>query len=298
MQAVPNSAGTRAPAQAVPPNACDAHIHIYDAGLAALFIPDRAAASLPVAHATADHYRLLQQRLGTRRTVVVNPRSYGDDNRVTLDAIRQLGSGRTRGIAVVRADVAAAQLQILHAGGIRGIRFSLYTGEHPAIRFDMVEPLAQRVHALGWHVQLHWTADQIVQHEAMLLRLPCPMVFDHLARLPVSPTAPQGSAHPAFAIVRRLLDSGRAWVKLSGAYLDSRAGAGGGYADVEPIVRAWVDAAPERLVWGSDWPHPTERDKPDDAMLLDLFMRWAGNDASRQRILVDNPARLYGFVDA
>ena len=298
MQAVPNSAGTGAPAQAVPPNACDAHIHIYDAGLAALFIPDCAAASLPVAHATADHYRLLQQRLGTRRTVVVNPRSYGDDNRVTLDAIRQLGSGRTRGIAVVRADVAAAQLQILHAGGIRGIRFSLYTGEHPAIRFDMVEPLAQRVQAPGWHVPLHWTADQIVQHEVMLLRLPCPMVFDHLARLPLSPKAPQGSAHPAFAIVRRLLDSGRAWVKLSGAYLDSRAGAGGGYADVEPIVRAWVDAAPERLVWGSDWPHPTERDKPDDAMLLDLFMRWAGNDATRQRILVDNPARLYGFAGA
>jgi D-galactarolactone isomerase len=157
----------------------------------------------------------------------------------------------------------------------------------------MIEPLAKRVHGFGWHVQLHMLADQIAAHEALLRRLPTPIVIDHLGRLP----QPAGIAHPAFAVIRRLLDQGRTWIKLTGAYLNTQVGPPG-YADTLPIARAYVEAAPERMVWGSDWPHPTEQHKPDDAALLDLLADWAPDESQRQRILVDNPARLYGFDDA
>ncbi|UVH55081.1 amidohydrolase family protein [Variovorax paradoxus] len=285
--AVPHSSGTRKPVSATPEGACDAHMHVYDRRFALHGPPDAM-----LDHATADDYRLLQQRIGTQRTVVVQPRAHGTDNSVTLAAIQALGAERTRGVAVVRPEVSDAELERLHAGGIRGIRFTLYTPANAATDFAMVEPLAQRVHALGWHVQLHWNADQIVEHAALLARLPCTIVFDHLARLPL----PDALAHPAYDVVRRLLDNGRTWIKLSGAYLDSRVGAQGGYADTTGVAQAWVRHAPDRVVWGSDWPHPTERAaKPDDAQLFDLLGQWVPDEAARRRVLVDNPARLYDF---
>jgi len=287
--ACPNSSGTRKPADSAPAGACDAHMHVYDRRFALHAPPDAM-----VDEATADDYRLLQRRIGTQRTVVVQPRVHGTDNRVTLAAIRALGAECTRGVAVVRPEVSEAELAQLHAGGIRGIRFTLYTPTHAATDFSMVEPLAHRVHALGWHLQLHWNADQIAEHATLLERLPCPIVLDHLARLPLP--LPQAQAHPAFAVVCRLLDNGRTWIKLSGAYLDSKQGAEGGYADTVGLAQAWVRHAPERLVWGSDWPHSTERDaKPDDARLFDLLGRWVPDAAVRTRVLVDNPARLYDF---
>ncbi|MBB4225054.1 amidohydrolase family protein [Variovorax guangxiensis] len=287
MIAVPHSAGTRKPAIAAPEGACDAHIHVYDRRFPMYGSPDAM-----LDNATADDYRLLQQRTGTQRTVIVQPRAHGTDNSVTLAAIRALGAHRTRGVAVVRPEVSDAELKQLHEGGIRGIRFTLYTSTNAATDFSMVEPLAHRVHALGWHVQLHWSADQIAAHAALLDRLPCTVVFDHLARLP----QPDRLSHPACRVVSRLLDNGRTWIKLSGAYLDSAAGAEGGYADTIDVARAWATQAPERVVWGSDWPHPTERTaKPDDAQLFDLLGRWVPDEAARHRVLVDNPARLYDF---
>ncbi|MDP9600258.1 UNVERIFIED_ORG: putative TIM-barrel fold metal-dependent hydrolase [Variovorax paradoxus] len=285
--AVPHSSGTRKPRIAAPEGACDAHIHVYDRCFALHGSPDAM-----LDNATADDYRLLQQRTGTQRTVIVQPRVHGTDNSVTLAAIQALGAERTRGVAVVRPEVSDAELQHLHAGGIRGIRFTLYTATNATTDFSMVEPLAHRVHALGWHVQLHWSADQIAAHSALLERLPCTVVFDHLARLP----QPDGLSHPAHDVVSRLLDNGRTWIKLSGAYLDSTLGAEGGYADTVEIARAWARHAPERIVWGSDWPHPTERTaKPDDAQLFDLLGEWVPDEAARRRVLVDNPARLYDF---
>jgi predicted TIM-barrel fold metal-dependent hydrolase len=284
---VPHSSGTRKPASAAPEGACDAHMHVYDRRFALHGPPDAM-----LDHATADDYRLLQQRIGTQRTVVVQPRAHGTDNGVTLAAIQALGAERTRGVAVVRPEVSDVELERLHAGGIRGIRFTLYTPANASTDFAMVEPLAQRVHAFGWHVQLHWNADQIVEHAALLARLPCTIVFDHLARLPL----PDAQAHPAYDVVRRLLDKGRTWIKLSGAYLDSQVGAAGGYADTTGIAQAWVRQAPDRVVWGSDWPHPTERTaKPDDAQLFDLLGQWVPDEAARCRVLIDNPARLYDF---
>ena len=134
--------------------------------------------------------------------------------------------------------------------------------------------------------------DQIVAAADLLQRLPAPIVFDHMARV----GQPAGVESPAFALVRKLIDKGRTWVKLSGAYMDTRMGPPA-YADTSAVAKAYLKAAPERMVWGSDWPHPTEKAdaKPDDAILFNLLADWAPNEATRTRILVDNPVSLYGF---
>lgn len=283
---VPNSAGTQRPALKVPLNACDAHLHIYDDRFAQAV--DAAAA---LEKATVTEYRLLQQRLGTSRAVIVTPRSYGTDNRVTVDAIAQLGLQHARGVAVLRSDASDQIMDELDRGGIRGLRFSLYTPKNAAATFEMVEPLAKRMTRLGWHLQLHWTADQFVEHAAMLERLPCPLVIDHMGRLP----QPLGLKHPAVKLIERLLHKGNTWIKLSGAYLDSRLGEVEGFSDVDDVARHWISKAPDRLVWGSDWPHPTEAHKPDDANMLDRLSRWTSDRSVLEKILVHNPARLYGF---
>ena len=270
----------------MPLKACDCHLHIYDAR----FAQSVDAASLQDL-ATVNEYRLLQKRLGTERAVIVTPRSYGVDNDVTLDAIAQLGLDRARGVAVLRSDVSDTTLKTLDAGGIRGVRFSLYTPKHAAASFEMVEPLAARIANLGWHLQLHWTADQIVEHEAMLKRLPTPIVLDHMTRLP----QPLGLNHPAVKIVDHLLAQGRTWIKLSGAYLDSQVGEAGDFLDIDAVARHWITTAPNRLVWGSDWPHPTEMIKPNDANMLDMLARWTTERSVIEQILVTNPSELYGF---
>ena len=283
---VPNSGGTSRPRSAAPENACDSHIHVYDPRFPMAWPNLRA-----VAHASAAEYRLLQRRNGTRRVVVVQPAAYGTDNDVTLDAVAALGREEARGIAVVHPNVTDTQLVAMGKGGICGLRFTLHEPRTAVTRAEMIEPLAHRVHRLGWHVQLHLRAEQIVAMADLIASLPGTIVFDHMGRLP----QPEAIHHPAFAIVMRLIDAGRAWVKLSGAYLDTRAGAPR-YEDVKPVARAFAERAPERCVWGSDWPHPTEpTTKPDDAVLFDLLQEWAPDEHTRTRILVDNPAELYGF---
>jgi predicted TIM-barrel fold metal-dependent hydrolase len=283
-QAVPWSSGTEPPKLKAPPNACDCHMHIYDSRF-----PVAPNAKLRPADATVDDYRLLQKRIGTTRNVVVTPSTYGTDNSCTLDAMAKLGA-TAHGVAVVDTSVTGAELKRLNDLGVRGIRFNLV--QSGATTIEMLEPLSKRVNDLGWHVQIHMLGDQIVEVADLLKRLPSPIVFDHMARIP----EPAGVDHPAFALVLRLLDKGRTWVKLSGAYQDTKTGPPS-YADVSKVARAYVKAAPERLVWASDWPHPTEKAdaKPDDAILFDLMLDWAPDEATRNRILVDNPAALYQF---
>ena len=283
-QVVPWSSGTEPPKLKAPPNACDCHMHIYDSRF-----PVAPNAKLRPPDATVDAYRLFQTRIGTTRNVVVTPSTYGTDKSVTLDAMAKLG-GTARGVAVVDTSVTDAELKRLNDQGIRGIRFNLV--QSGATTIDMLEPLSKRVNDLGWHVQIHMLGDHIVENADLLRRLPSPIVFDHLARIP----QPAGVDHPAFASVLKLLDNGRTWEKLSGAYQDTRTGPPA-YADVSKVAQAYVKAAPERLVWASDWPHPTEKAdaKPDDAILFDLLADWAPDEAIRNRILVDNPAALYGF---
>ena len=281
-QAVPNSTGTAPPALKAPANAADCHIHIYDPR----FAP-------PVAHplnGTAQDYRLLQKRIGVSRVVIVQPRNYVTDNGVTLDAIRQFGIANARGVAVIRPTVTDAELRMLHDGGVRGIRFTVGNPETAVVSIDMIEPLAKRIAEFGWHVQLNMDAAQIVDNADLLRRLPTQIVFDHMGKPPL----PAGIAHPSHAVIRSLLDERRAWVKISGAYMNTQVGPPG-YADAAPIAQAFVKAAPERCVWGSDWPHPGPKVHPDDAVLFDLLGTWAPDEATRNRILVANPETLYGF---
>jgi D-galactarolactone isomerase len=284
-EAVPNSSGTEPPRVAVPADACDCHMHIYDAEH---FAPSRPGARMQANAAVAD-YRRLQRRIGTTRTVIVQPAAYGTQNGVTLDAIARLGNAR--GVAVVHPEVTDAELRQMHAGGVRGIRFTVFDPATAATSIDMIEPLAKRMADIGWHVQIHTRGDQIVANADMLRRLPSTIVIDHMGRVPL----PEGAKHPAFNIVRDLIDKGSTWVKLSGAYQDTKIGPPT-YADATALAQAYVKAAPDRMVWGSDWPHPTEKDKPDDALLFDLLSQWAPDAAIRHRILVDNPQTLYDFA--
>ena len=283
---VPNSAGTSTPRYKAPAGACDSHLHIYDQRFAMKWPNLRA-----VTDASVTEYRLLQQRLGTTRAVVVQPAAYGVDNAVTLDAVAQLGAANARGIAVVHPTVTDTELVAMNKAGVRGLRFTLHEPRTAVTSVEMIEPLAHRAHRLGWHVQLHLRAEQIVLWADMIEKLPGTVVFDHMARLP----QPQGARHPAFAIVKRMIDKGSTWVKLSGPYLETQVGPPR-YADVKGAARAFLEHAPERCVWGSDWPHPTEpHTKPDDAVLFDLVQEWTVDEVTRIKIMVDNPAKLYGF---
>jgi D-galactarolactone isomerase len=285
-QAIPNSAGTEPPRLKVPPNACDCHMHASD-GMR--FPPPQPARMQP--NGTIADYRLLQNRIGTSRVIIVTPTAYLTDNRVTLDAVAQL-SPQARGVAVIHPTISDAELKMLHEGGIRGIRFTQNDPANATTSIDMIEPLARRVNELGWHVQIHMRPDQIADASDLWQRLPSRIVFDHMGRLQGS-----GVDHPAFAVIRRLVDKGRTWVKVSGAYIESKVGPPS-YADASEVALAFVKAAPERMLWGSDWPHPSlaVEHKPDDAVLIDLLAEWAPEEATRHRILVENPEMLYGFA--
>jgi D-galactarolactone isomerase len=276
------SAGTATPALKAPANAADCHHHIYDARF-----PEAPNAVLHPPDALVDDYRALQRRIGTTRSVIIQPSTYGVDNRCALAALAALGPS-ARLVAVVNDEVTEAELKRLDGLGARGIRFNL--AQAGATTPEMIAPLSKRVAPLGWHLQINAPADRILEILPILERAPTPLVFDHLAHVP----EPEGVSHALFGKIRALLDKGRTWVKLSGAYVDTKAGPPA-YADSSAIARAYVKAAPERLVWGSDWPHPTEQQKPDDAVLFDLLSDWAPEARVRHRILVENPEALYGF---
>jgi predicted TIM-barrel fold metal-dependent hydrolase len=284
-QQVPWSSGTNLPKLKMPADACDCHHHIYDSKY-----PIAPSATLKPGDAKVADYRALQQRIGTTRNVVVQPSTYGTDNSCTLDGMAQLGPA-SRGVAVVDTSVTDAELKRLNGLGIRGIRFNLV--QAGATTVDMLEPLSKRVADLGWHVQIHQTGDGIVKMEDVLQKVAAPIVFDHMGRIPKD----VGVDHPAYSVISRLIDKGRTWVKISGAYMDTKVGPPT-FADSTKLAQAFVKLAPQRMVWGSDWPHPTEKadDKPNDATLVDLLTEWAPDEATRRRILVENPAELYGFT--
>ena len=284
--AVPNSAGTEVASLKAPQGACDCHHHIYDA---ARFAPVDSGARMQT-NASVAEYRLLQRRIGVTRDIVVTPAPYVTDNRVTLDALQQLGPN-ARGVAVVHPDVTEAELKVLDAGGIRGVRFSIAEAAIANTRVEMIEPLSKRIAALGWHVQINMGPEAIAATNALWNRLPSAIVFDHMGHIP----QPAGIAHPAYGVIRKLIDKGNTWVKLSVTYDNTKDGPPG-YADITRVAQSYVTAAPERMLWGSNWPHPNETKKPDDALVFDLMAQWAPDEATRRRILVENPESLYGFA--
>ncbi|MSV34923.1 MAG: 2-pyrone-4,6-dicarboxylate hydrolase [Bryobacterales bacterium] len=284
-QQVPNSAGSEPAKLKAPLGACDCHHHIYDG---VRFPPVEPGGTI-IPEARFEEYRRLQKRIGTTRSIIVTPSAYVVDNRVTLDAIEKLNRN-SRGVAVLHPTVTDAELKKLDAGGFRGIRFSISDRGKSATSVDMIEPLAKRVAALGWHIQINMSPDQIVALADVWNKVPSAIVFDHMGHVP----QPVGLSHPVYGVIRKLVDKGRTWVKLSVTYDNTKDGPPG-YADITKVAQAYVKAAPERMVWGSNWPHPNETTKPDDAMLFDLMAKWAPDEATRNRILVTNPATLYGF---
>jgi D-galactarolactone isomerase len=283
-QSVKWSAGTDAPRLKAPASATDCHHHIYDAKY-----PVDPKATLRPADALVGDYRALQKRIGTTRNVLVQPSTYGTDNRCHLDALAAFGPS-ARMVAVVNDGVSTEELKRMHALGVRGIRFNL--AQAGATTPEMLEPLSKRIDDLGWHIQINAPAAKIMEIMPILDRVPSPIVFDHLAHIP----QPDGVNHPLFAKVRALMDKGRTWMKLSGAYADTKVGPPT-YSDSSAVARAYAKAYPERCVWGSDWPHPTEQQKqlPDDAVLFDLLTDWVPDEKTRHRVLVENPATLYDF---
>jgi predicted TIM-barrel fold metal-dependent hydrolase len=234
-------------------------------------------------------YEEMLATLGLGRTVVVQPSIYGTENAVTLDAVEALGRDRARAVVVVDDQVDAAALREMDRRGARGVRFNAVSGNGTPL--DQLEALVARIAPLGWHLQLYTHAEELLALEPVLSRLAVPVVIDHMGGV----QAKEGGVDsPAFAALVRLLGNGNTWAKLCGY----RSSAGRPYADVAPMARAMIAAAPERCVWGTDWPHPSLRgpeEVPDDGHLLDLLGQWAPEPAQRQAILVDNPARLYGF---
>lgn len=289
LSSVPFSAGTDRPAVAVPALACDCHMHVYDGRF-----PTAAGARLLPPDASVDDYRRLQQRMGTSRTVLVTPSTYGVDNRCMLAGLAALGD-QARGVAVLDETVTDAELQRLHGLGVRGIRFNLSLGGYPPA--GSLRPMAERIAPLGWHIQLLAAPATLVSLQQTLSELPVAIVFDHLGRI----TPGDATAQQAHALILELLRAGRAWMKLSGGYIVSAEHRADDPA-LDALARSYLQAAPHRMVWGSDWPHATasagHHALPDDAAQMDALARWTGDAATLRRVLVDNPAALYGFPPA
>ncbi len=268
-----------------PPGACDCHIHIYGDPKRFSFEP------MPGREPPKDYlpdYLAVRDRLSLTRTVIIQSPFYNTDNTCMLDAIRSLGPN-ARGIAVVSADVTDAELQNLHEGGVRGLRFGieLHNGMRPTA---LLEEMAARIAPLGWHVQYRSTEKDLPDIAQRLARLPVPVCIDHIGSIPPE----TGIEHPAFGELLRLLDTGRCWLKLSAPYQLSQSGPPG-YEDYLLQAQTLASAAPERMIWGTNWPHPRVQKKPDDAELLDVLSDWVPHNEHRNAILVDNPASLYDF---
>jgi len=269
-----------------PPGACDTHMHIYEPGYAM-----RAEASHPSQPATLEHYREVKRKLGLTRTVIVQPGGYGTDNTCTLEAMAKLGKDAARGVATVDPEAPDAEIERLSKLGMRGIRYHMRGGV--VLGWETMARMAERVAPFGWHVQLQCEPGEIGAHAALLSRLPCDLVIDHMGRF----DAATPEQDPNWRTMMDLLVDGRCWIKLSGPYYGSRSGAPR-YEDKARIAKALIKAAPERMVWATNWPHPSmKQNYPDEAKLLDTVADWTvGDEKLRKMILVDNPAKLYGFA--
>jgi predicted TIM-barrel fold metal-dependent hydrolase len=275
----------RRPRLALPPGACDCHAHVFGPAARFPYAPER---RYTPPDCPAPMYVRVLRTIGCERAVIVQPSVYATDHSATLDALTS-GLFAFRAVAVIAGGESDAALAALHAAGVRGARLNLHTAGAGLALAD-AERIARRIAPLGWHLQIYAGIATLPDLDGLLARLPVPVVIDHMGL----PDVAAGIDAPGFRALRRALAGGRCWAKLSGAYRMSRTAPR--YPEVMPYARALVAANPERLVWGSDWPHPNfEGPMPDDGDLVDLLAEWMPDEATRRRVLVDNPARLYGF---
>jgi D-galactarolactone isomerase len=276
----------RKPRLMAPPKACETHSHIYGPADRYPRFPGRKP---PNWTASLGAYEAMLRRLGMERCVIVQPSLYSTDNRCTLDAIKQLGLSRARGVAVTKKDIGPKELQQLHDAGVRGLRFYLIVDD---FRMSDAPEMARRIAPLGWHLQVQDRGNWLPEAIPVLEKLPVDVVIDHIGRTPPE----NGVNDPGFQALLRFLERGRCWVKISAPYLASTDGPPH-YSDVGPKVRALVSVRPDRLVWAANWPHPnhTPGNKPEEADCLDVLLDWVPDAAVRNAILAGNPAKLYGF---
>jgi D-galactarolactone isomerase len=279
---MPTSSETK-PKLKAPPGTTDTHIHFYDQRF-----PTAKTAVVKPADATVAEYMKIRERLGIERTVIVQPSAYGSDNRCTLEKMAEIGPS-CRAVVVVEPDVTDAELERLTKLGARGLRFFMLAGA--PLPIETLEPLAACIAPFGWHVVFQMDGRNLAEREALLKRLPCKVIIDHTGKF----LEPVGVAHPGFRALLRLVDTGNFWVKLAGPYETSKLGPPY-YEDVGVLAKTVAKAAPERIVWATNWPYAGAATKPDDdCLMLDMLLDWVPDEAARRRALVDNPAELYGF---
>jgi predicted TIM-barrel fold metal-dependent hydrolase len=285
-----------APAFEVPKGACDCHVHIFGPDERFPLSPKRLYTPGP---ASIEDLLAMHRALHIERVVIVHPSPYGADNAVTVDAVRKLGA-RARGVVVIDDKTTDAMLADMRDAGIRGVRVNLesYGESDPAVAGKHLQQAAERVAPLGWHVQTYTNLAILAALHDIILKLPVTLVVDHFGR----PKASQGIEQPGFKKFLVLLRSGKVYVKISAPYRISQQPH---YTDASAIARAMIAANPDRIVWGTDWPHPgaAKRDpaviepfRPEDnGYALNRLAQWAQSPAELKKILVDNPARLYQF---
>ena len=282
----PPDPDTSKPRFTPPPLACDAHCHIFGPGSRFPYAKD--APYVPP-DSPFEGLQRLHSILGIQRAVIVHASCHGSDMRVTLDGIAR-SNGAYRGTAIIDESYSEKQLQKLHDGGIRGVRFNFvkHLGGRPDM--DFFERTIQRIRHMGWHLILHLDATDIVEFRQRFEAIPVPMVIDHMGRV----KAADGLEQEPFKVLLSFMRNQNTWVKICGAERVSSMGPP--FADAVPFAQALIAAAPDRILWGTDWPHPNVgRHMPNDGDLMDLFPLMAPDPATQRKILVDNPARLYGF---
>ncbi len=292
---LPPDPNPKRPSYVLPQGACDTHFHIY--GPPDVF-PYTAQRRYTPPAAPLEHCLMMQQAVGLGRGVVVQASSHGLDNAALLDAIARSG-GRFLGVAQIDDTVSTDEIDRLHEGGVRGARFTLVGTRRGNVEPAAFERCLERMARRGWSVDLHIDPEHLIAHEDIIRAIPMPVVVDHIARVDTR----AGLDQPAMALLLDLLRDGKFWVKLSGADKisadpDAAPRIGLPYGDVVPYARTVIAAAPDRVMWGSDWPHSNifvPGHVPSDGALLDLLAAFAPDEKLRNRILVDNPARLYGF---
>ena len=268
----------KSPRHTIPTGACDCHFHIFDAP--SPFINERSYTP-PLAPMAA--YQTLQNKLGLDRGVIIQPSIYGTDNRTTLQSL----TPNMKAVVVVDQNIPVSDLRGMAEHGAVGVRVNMLFASNA--RSDDLTLLAKKVAELGWHIQVLTDVSKFPELPAELAKLPVPVVYDHMGHLP----AHFGPNDPGFQAMLRAVAEGKTWAKLSGTYRLANA-ADLGQA-TKPLATALIEANPERMLWGTDWPHPSfDGDMPNDGDLLDDLFTWADQDTAH-RILVDNPEQLYGF---
>jgi predicted TIM-barrel fold metal-dependent hydrolase len=282
----PPDPNTRKPQFTPPPLACDAHCHIFGPGSKFPYSKD---AAYEPPDSPFEALQSLHRKLGLERAVIVHASCHGSDMRVTLDGIAR-SKGAYRGTAIIDEKYTDADFERMHEGGIRAVRFNFvkHLGGRPEMGF--FNKTVERVKAMDWHLILHLDADDLVEFEDLFRRIPVPMVIDHMGRV----KAAGGLEQEPFKILLSSLKNENIWVKVCGAERVSSMGPP--FTDAVPFAQALIAAAPDRILWGTDWPHPNVgAHMPNDGDLVDLFPLMAPDPAVQRKILVENPARLYGF---